>query len=103
MYNEKQAKIHFIVAFIGIILVFGTQHMLGLYGQPRRTFDYLPIPQLIIMNQIATIGAWMVGPAYILMVVNLVRSAGSGKHADMRDPFKIGEEYYDYTRREPHH
>jgi cytochrome c oxidase subunit 1 len=103
MYNEKQAKIHFWIAFVGIILVFGTQHLLGLYGQPRRTFDYLPIPQLIIMNQIATVGAWMVGPAYILMVVNLLRSAGSGKHADMRDPFKIGEEYYDYTRREPHH
>lgn len=103
MYNEKWAKIHFILAFIGIILVFGTQHILGLYGQPRRTFDYLPIPQLIIMNQIATVGAWLVGPSYVLFVVNLVKSAGSGKPANMSDPFSIGEEYYDYARREPHH
>lgn len=103
MYNEKAAKIHFILAFIGIILVFGTQHILGLYGQPRRTFDYLPIPELITMNQIATIGAWLVGPSYVLFVVNLVKSAGSGKPANMNDPFKIGEEYYDYARREPHH
>src|ERR671922_1620304 len=50
MYNEKQAKIHFIVAFIGIILVFGTQHMLGFYGHQRRTFNYLPIPKLLLMN-----------------------------------------------------
>jgi cytochrome c oxidase subunit I len=103
MYNEKAAKVHFILAFIGIILVFGTQHILGLYGQPRRTFDYLPIPELITMNQIATVGAWIVGPSYLLFIVNLVKSAGSGKPANMNDPFKIGEEYYDYARREPHH
>jgi len=103
MYNEKAAKVHFILAFIGIILVFGTQHVLGLYGQPRRTFDYLPIPQLITMNQIATVGAWLVGPSYLLFIVNLVKSAGSGKPANMSDPFKVGEEYYDYARREPHH
>ena len=103
MYNEKAAKVHFILAFIGIILVFGTQHVLGLYGQPRRTFDYLPIPELITMNQIATVGAWLVGPSYLLFIVNLVKSAGSGKPANMSDPFKVGEEYYDYARREPHH
>jgi cytochrome c oxidase subunit 1 len=103
MYNEKAAKVHFILAFIGIILVFGTQHVLGLYGQPRRTFDYLPIPELITMNQIATVGALLVGPSYLLFIVNLVKSAGSGKPANMSDPFKIGEEYYDYARREPHH
>ena len=43
------------------------------------------------------------GLSYVLMLVNLIKSAGSGKEADMKDPFKIGEEYYDYTRREPHH
>jgi cytochrome c oxidase subunit 1 len=55
------------------------------------------------MNQLATIGAFIVGPSYIIMIVNLVKSAASGKHADMKDPFVIGEEYYDYRRREPHH
>ena len=74
--NEKWAKIHFILAFVGIILVFTVQHLLGLYGMPRRVFDYLPIPQYIIMNQLATIGAFLVGPSYIIMVVNLVKSAG---------------------------
>jgi cytochrome c oxidase subunit 1 len=92
-----------VVAFIGIILVFMTQHLLGLQGMPRRVFDYLPVPALIIMNQIASVGAWMIGPSYILMLVNLIKSAGSGKLADMRDPFGISEEYYDYRRREPHH
>lgn len=103
MYNEKWAKVHFVVAFVGIILVFMTQHLLGLQGMPRRVFDYLPVPTLIIMNQIATVGAWMIGPAYLLMLWNLITSAAKGKEADMRDPFKVGEEYYDYRRREPHH
>jgi cytochrome c oxidase subunit 1 len=103
MYNERAGQVHFILAFVGIVIVFGVQHILGLYGMPRRVFDYLPIPDLIIMNQIASVGAWIVGPSYILMLVNLIKSAGSGKPADMRDPFKIGEEYYDYVRREPHH
>jgi cytochrome c oxidase subunit I len=103
MYNERAAQVHFVLAFVGIILVFITQHLLGLYGMPRRYYDYVPIPEWIGMNQIATIGGWMVGSSYIIMLVNLIKSAGSGKHADMNDPFKIGEEYYDYARREPHH
>ena len=103
MYNIKWAKIHFVMAFIGVIMVFTTQHLLGLDGMPRRVFDYLPIPSLIIMNQIASVFAWVIGASYVLMLVNLIKSAGTGKEADMTDPFQIGEEYYDYARREPHH
>ena len=91
MYNERAAQVQFIVAFVGIAVVFGTQHILGLYGQPRRTFDYTPLPQFIIMNQIATIGAWIVGPAYGLMLVNLIKSAINGKPVEDRNPFAVGE------------
>jgi cytochrome c oxidase subunit 1 len=105
MYNEKWAKIHFALAFVGVIFVFVTQHLLGLYGMPRRVYDYVDSPELVMMNQIATIGAFTVGISYVIMVINMLRSAGKGKPADMEDPFKIGEEYYDYRRREPpiHH
>jgi cytochrome c oxidase subunit 1 len=103
MYNEKLAKLHFILAFVGIIIVFVTQHLLGLYGMPRRVFDYVPLPLYIIMNQIATVGAWIVGPSYIIMLINLIRSASNGKSADMTDPFNIGEKYYDFRKKEPYH
>ena len=104
MYNEKAAQIHFVLAFVGVIFVFMTQHLLGLHGMPRRIVDYdATIAGWLIMNQIATVGAWVAGLSYVIMLVNLIKSAGSGKEADMKDPFKIGEEYYDYTRREPHH
>jgi cytochrome c oxidase subunit I len=103
MYNEKAAKVHFALAFTGVTVVFITQHILGLFGMPRRVYDYLPLPEYIIMNQIATVAAWVAGWSYVIMLVNLIKNAGSGKEADMRDPFKIGEEYYDYARKEPHH
>jgi cytochrome c oxidase subunit I len=102
MYKEKPAQIQFIMAMIGISLVFGTQHMLGLYGQPRRTYDYTPLPQFIVMNQIATIGAWMIGPAWGLMLINLLYSSVKGRPVETRDPFGIGEQYFNYARREPH-
>jgi cytochrome c oxidase subunit 1 len=102
MYNEKAATVQFIMTFVGIALVFGTQHILGLYGEPRRTYDYPALPQFIEMNQIATIGAWMIGPSYGLMIINLIKSSINGKPVEDRDPFKIGEQYYDYSKREPH-
>jgi heme/copper-type cytochrome/quinol oxidase subunit 1 len=71
---------------------------------PRRIADDDgTIPGGRIMNQIAPIGAWVAGWSYVIMLVNLIKSAGSGKEADVKDPFQIGEEYYDFTRREPHH
>ena len=40
MYNETMGKIHFILSFVGTVLVFFTQHILGLFGMPRRIYDY---------------------------------------------------------------
>jgi cytochrome c oxidase subunit 1 len=55
------------------------------------------------MNQIATVGAWIVGPSYVIMRINLIRSAGNGKSADMTDPFNIGEKYYEFRRKDQYH
>jgi hypothetical protein len=38
-----------------------------------------------------------------MLCYNLVHSIVRGKPANMDDPFAIGEKYYDYARREPHH
>jgi cytochrome c oxidase subunit 1 len=84
-------------------MIFLTQHVLGLYGMPRRVFDYVPVEPLIVMNQISSVGAWITGAGAALFISNIIYSAGRGKPADMRDPFKIGEVYYDQARKEPHH
>jgi cytochrome c oxidase subunit 1 len=103
MYNERAAMVQFWLMFIGVSMIFITQHILGLYGMPRRVYDYVPVEPLIIMNQISTIGAWITAGAMGIFIVNLIRSAGWGKPANMEDPFAIKEQYYDYRRREPHH
>jgi hypothetical protein len=33
----------------------------------------------------------------------MIHSAGRGKPADMKDPFKLGEVYIDPVHKEPHH
>jgi cytochrome c oxidase subunit 1 len=94
MYNETWGKIHFVLSFIGTILVFFTQHILGLYGMPRRIYDYPPIPEWIAMNQIASVGAMIIGISMVIFLANMIHSAGKGKPADTDDPFGLGGRYY---------
>jgi cytochrome c oxidase subunit 1 len=103
MYNERIATISFWFIFIGIPLVFVTHHILGLLGMPRRIYDYVADPQLILGNQIAGIGAYLIGIGIAITIANLAISSFRGKEANMNDPFEIGEQYYDYRAKEPHH
>jgi cytochrome c oxidase subunit 1 len=104
MYNEKWGKIHFITSFIGAVMVFFTQHVLGLYGMPRRVFDYPPIPEWIAMNQFITIGAMLLGVGAAIFLVNLIYSSAKGKEANTDDPWGIGGRYYyPFEAKDPHH
>jgi cytochrome c oxidase subunit 1 len=103
MYSERLANAHFWLSFIGTAVVFTAMHIVGLYGMPRRIWDYVPDPTIIILNQIASVGAYLIGVGMIIFLIVLIRDSIKGKPADMKDPFAIGEIYYDYRRREQHH
>ncbi|MEM2856602.1 MAG: cbb3-type cytochrome c oxidase subunit I [Candidatus Nitrosocaldaceae archaeon] len=103
MYNEKIANVTFALIFTGTIIVFTMHHILGLLGMPRRIYDYIADPDLILGNQIASIGAYLVGIGVAILVAHLAIAAARGKEANMEDPFGIGEQYYDYRVKEPHH
>lgn len=103
MYSERLANVHFWFTFIGTAVVFTAMHIVGLYGMPRRVWDYVPDPTIIALNQIASVGAYLIGIGMIAFIILLIRDSIKGKPADMKDPFGIGEIYYDYRRREPHH
>jgi cytochrome c oxidase subunit 1 len=92
------------MAFIGTVMVFFTQHVLGLFGMPRRVFDYPEIPEWIAMNQIATVGAMLIGVSMALFLGNLIYSTARGKPANMEDPFGLGGKYYyPYQQKNPRH
>jgi cytochrome c oxidase subunit 1 len=103
MYNERTAMVAFWLFFAGLSIVFLTQHVLGLYGQPRRVFDYIDVQPLVMMNQIASVGGFMAGAGAGVFLYSIIMGVFRGKPAKMDDPFQIGEQYYDYIRREPHH
>lgn len=65
-YNEILGKIQFYSLFIGVNLVFGPMHFLGLSGQPRRISDY---PDAFTgWNYIASIGSMITLISIILFI-----------------------------------
>jgi cytochrome c oxidase subunit 1 len=104
MYNETMGKVHFIMSMAGTVMVFFTQHVLGLYGMPRRVFDYVPQPEIIVMNQIASVGAMIIGVSMALWIFNMIYSSARGKEANMDDPWGLGGKYYfPHQAKTPHH
>lgn len=84
--DETLGKITFWLFFIGFHLTFFIQHFLGLIGMPRRYFTYLPGQGLETGNLISSVGAAFMALATIVLLVNVVKTALSGKAAG-RDPW----------------
>jgi cytochrome c oxidase subunit I len=71
MYNERLANGQFWLMFLGFNLTFFPQFILGLRGMPRRVFDYDPnIPDVTLMNQVSTVGSFMIGLAILVFLIN---------------------------------
>ena len=54
--------------------------ILGLQGMPRRYYDYLP--EFTFMNQLSTVGSWILAIGFIVIIWNLVKGARKGAIAD---------------------
>jgi len=82
MYNEGLGKLHFALTLIGLNLVFFTMHFLGLMGMPRRYADYsvlLPFqPLLLPLNQLATVGAFILAFGQLPFLYNMIKSRWVG-------------------------
>jgi heme/copper-type cytochrome/quinol oxidase subunit 1 len=78
MYLERPGQISFWIIFAGTNLLFFPMHIVGLLGMPRRVYTYPAGLGLEIPNLLSTIGAFVVGAAVVLFVINAVVSLFRG-------------------------
>ena len=79
MYNEFWGKFCFIFFFVGFNVTFFTQFFVGAAGMPRRYFSYLD--QFQFLNQVSTVGSWLLAIGVLSGFVNLLYSAFKGEKA----------------------
>jgi cytochrome c oxidase subunit 1 len=81
MLDDKIGKVNFWLMLIGFNLTFFPMHILGLQGQPRRTYRYASGMGWDLGNQLATIGAFTIALGVAVFVANLVVSLRSRRPA----------------------
>jgi cytochrome c oxidase subunit 1/cytochrome c oxidase subunit I+III len=86
MMNERLGKWSFWVMFIGFNVGFFPMHITGLLGMPRRIYTYSSGLGLQPLNEVMTVGAFVLGIGILISMVNLMISVRSGKVAG-RNPW----------------
>ncbi len=98
MYNERLAKLHFWVTFVGVNLVFFPQHFLGLSGMPRRYVDY---PDAFAgWNFVSSIGSYISGVG-VLIFLFTVAEAFAKKRVAGDNPWGPGATTLEWTLSSP--
>jgi len=80
--NEPLGTWHFWLTIIGMNLTFGPMHIVGLQGQPRRTYTYEAGYGLDFWNMVETIGAFIIAVSLLVFLYNMLRSWRAWKAAD---------------------
>jgi cytochrome c oxidase subunit 1 len=76
MYDERRAKIAWLVLFVGFNVLYFIMFIMGYEGMPRRYFDYPS--RYFTGHLISTIGALITVGGLILVFANLIRSFFKG-------------------------
>jgi cytochrome c oxidase subunit I len=79
---------HFWTLFIGFHMTFLVQHWLGVEGMPRRIANYpfLP-PDVTTLNQISSIGSWILGASTLFFIYNVYKTSRYGERVTADDPW----------------
>ncbi|WP_433870449.1 aa3-type cytochrome oxidase subunit I [Saccharopolyspora sp. CA-218241] len=90
MMDERLAKLHFWLTFIGFHTTFLVQHWVGNEGMPRRYADYLETDGFTALNVVSTIGAFILGASMLPFLYNVFVSYRMGTPAQVDDPWGHG-------------
>jgi cytochrome c oxidase subunit I len=100
--NEGLGKLHFWLQMIGFNLTFFPMHILGLLGMPRRIQDYLPLHDWTGINQLETIGAYIIAISTAPFLANVILTARR-KDRDPENPWDANTlEWYTTSPPPPH-
>ena len=94
LYDERLAKWHFWVSFVGINLTFFPQHFLGFQGMPRRVVDFTEA--YAVWNLVSSIGAFISG-AGTLIFLYVIYEAFTAKRAAPANPWGPGATTLEWT------
>jgi cytochrome c oxidase subunit 1 len=72
--NERLGKWNFWTMLVGFNLTFFPMHLLGLWGQPRRTYHYSDQFGWGTLNMVSTIGAFLIGVSAVMFLANVIVS-----------------------------
>ncbi|SEO46113.1 cytochrome c oxidase subunit 1 [Halogranum amylolyticum] len=89
MYNKTLARTQAYLSIVGVIVTFSPMMIMGQMGLPRRSAQY-PV-QFELLQQVATAGAFLLGFAAILWVVNMLQSYRLGSIVTDPDPWNLKE------------
>jgi cytochrome c oxidase subunit I len=89
MLDERLGKVHFWLLFVGFHTTFLVQHWLGVEGMPRRYADYLPEDGFTFLNQVSTVGAFLLGASTLPFLYNVYVSR-KGPLVRLDDPWGWG-------------
>ncbi|MGW0042650.1 aa3-type cytochrome oxidase subunit I [Rhodococcus sp. NPDC003348] len=90
MLDERLGRWHFWLTFIGFHTTFLVQHWLGAEGMPRRYADYLPSDGFTTLNEVSTIGAFILGASTLPFLWNVFKSYRYGEVVTVDDPWGFG-------------
>ncbi|MEU4287657.1 cytochrome c oxidase subunit I [Kribbella sp. NPDC026596] len=89
MLDEKLGKLHFWLLFIGFHTTFLVQHWLGVEGMPRRYASYGANEGFTTLNEVSSVGAFILGASTLPFLYNVYKSRKSPK-VGVDDPWGWG-------------
>lgn len=87
--SDKLGKVCFWLVLIGFNITFFPMHASGLLGMPRRIFTYSDDMGVSTLNLISSIGAFILGAGFLVLLWDLLRPKGKLPYSE-RNPWKAG-------------
>jgi cytochrome c oxidase subunit 1 len=90
MLNERLGQWHFWLFLVGFNMTFLIQHWIGVVGMPRRYATYLPEDGITWMNQLSTVGSFVMAVSLVPWLLNIYLTARFAPKVTVNDPWGYG-------------